>query len=96
MSAVCYRYDGMFDGFLTCVFESYVNKELPAEFLLLDDPALTLWPERVVETHPAHAKRVREGLGKKTSAQFRTQMERAYLTCLPDRDMILYRLIRRG
>ncbi len=96
MEQVCYRYDGTFEGFLTCVFESYVNKEPPAEFLLLDDPALTLWPERVVETHPAHAERVREGLGKKTSAQFRTQMERAYLTCLPDRDMILYRLIRRG
>ena len=96
MPEVCYRYDGTFAGFLTCIFESYVNNEPPAEFLLLDDPALTLWPERVVETHPAHAKRVWEGLGKKTSAEFRARVERAYLTCLEDRDMILYRLIRRG
>lgn len=96
MSAVCYRYDGTFDGFLTCIFESYVNKEPPAEFLLDDDPTVTLWEEREVTTHPAHARRVYERLGKKTSPAFRTQMERAYLTCLPDRDMILYRLIRRG
>ena len=96
MPEVCYRYDGTFEGFLTCIFESYVNKEPPAEFLFFHDPALTLWEERPVTTHPAHAKRVYEGLGKKTSPMFRTQMERAYLTCLEDRDMILYRLIRRG
>ena len=96
LTEVCYRYDGTFAGFLTCIFESYVNKEPPAEFLLLDDSTMTLWPERAVNTHPAHAKRVWEGLGKKTSAEFRARMERAYLTCLEDRDMILYRLIRRG
>ena len=26
---VVYRYDGSFDGFLCCVFESYVRRELP-------------------------------------------------------------------
>lgn len=96
MEPVCYRYDGTFEGFLTCVFESYVNKETPAAFLLLDDPNLTLWPEREVDTCPDHARRVYEGLGKKASPAFRTQMERAHLTCLEDRDMVLYRLIRRG
>lgn len=29
---VIYRYDGSFEGFLCCVFDSYVNKEFPAEF----------------------------------------------------------------
>lgn len=27
-----YRYDGSFEGFLCCVFESYVNKEPPPPF----------------------------------------------------------------
>jgi len=96
LEQVCYRYDGTFSGFLTCVFESYVNHEPPAEFLTLDDPAATLWPEREVVTDEPHARRVYEGLGKKTSPQFRRQMERAFLTCLPHRELILYGLIRRG
>lgn len=29
---VVYRYDGSFEGFLCCVFDSYVNRERPFEF----------------------------------------------------------------
>ena len=96
MEQVCYRYDGTFEGFLTCVFESYVHHEPPAAFFTPEQHEMTLWPEREVVTHPDHARRVYEGLGKKTSPLFRHQMERAYLTPLSDRDMILYILIRRG
>jgi len=96
LEQVCYRYDGTFEGFLTCIFENYVNKEPPAAFLTFADQEVTLWPEREVETDRGHARRVYEGLGRKTSKLFCRQMERAFLTCLPDRDMVLYGLIRRG
>ena len=29
---VSYRYDGSCAGFLTCVYEAYVNREAPADF----------------------------------------------------------------
>ena len=29
---VIYRYDGSFEGFLCCVFDSYVHKEFPISF----------------------------------------------------------------
>ena len=29
---VVFQYDGSFDGFLCCVFESYVHKEFPIAF----------------------------------------------------------------
>lgn len=29
---IIYRYDGTFEGFLSCVFDSYVNREYPAQF----------------------------------------------------------------
>ena len=32
MTEMIYEYDGSFEGFLCCVFDSYVNKEFPAEF----------------------------------------------------------------
>ena len=32
MKEIIYRYDGTFEGFLSCVFDSYVNKEYPTAF----------------------------------------------------------------
>ena len=32
MPSVIFRYDGSFEGFLCCVFDSYVYKEYPAQF----------------------------------------------------------------
>ena len=28
---VAYRYDGSFEGFLCCIFESYTKREVPAQ-----------------------------------------------------------------
>ena len=63
---------------------------------LLPEDGPTLWQEREVVTDPARARRVYEGLARKTTPRFRHLMERAYLTCLPSRDLDLYTLIRRG
>lgn len=95
LEQVCYRYDGEFMGFLTCVFESYVHKEPPAAFLTFRDETVTLWSEREVATHEPHALRVYKALGEKGGNLFRHRMERAFLTCLPDKELILYGLIRR-
>ena len=91
---VCYRYDGSFAGFLTCVFESYAHHEPPVDFRLWDDEA-TLWEERTVTTDRAKAERVYARL-KKISPQFQNIIARGFLTCLPQRELALYSLIRRG
>jgi len=93
---VCYRYDGSFAGFLSCVFESYVNHEEPAGFLTGEDGEQLLWPERPVETSRAHAARVYRALEGRMSWQFQHIVEKGFLTCLPEREMALYALIRRG
>ena len=33
-----YLYDGSYAGFLTCIYESYVRKELPVSFSTPEDP----------------------------------------------------------
>ena len=43
---VSYRYDGSFAGFLTCVYEAYVNREAPADFRPEGCPLCSLYPER--------------------------------------------------
>ena len=92
---VCYRYDGSLEGFLTCIFESYAHREEAAAFVGPED-GLTLWQEREVVSQPDKARRVWEGLGKKTSPLFRAMIARGFLTCLPQRELLLYGLIRRG
>ena len=62
---VCCRYDGTFAGFLCCVFDCYVGREEPVEFLTLEDGRLSLYPERTVPTRREDALRVYRSLAVK-------------------------------
>ena len=64
---VAYTYDGSFNGFLTCVYESYVHRERAAAFSAPGQAQLSLYPERPVDTHPDHARRVRLSLPPRPS-----------------------------
>lgn len=55
---VTYCYDGSFEGFLCCIFESYRNKEVPTAICCDEDFAPTLFAVRSVATDPDHARRV--------------------------------------
>ena len=93
---VCYRYDGTYSGFLSCVFESYVSQEEPAEFLIQDDLRLSLYPERVVYSRDANARRVYRSLADKFGGEGRRLVTHGFLTCLEDREVWLWRFIRLG
>lgn len=93
---VCYEYDGTFAGFLTCVFESYADKEEPVCFLTPEDRRYTLWPTRWVETERALAERVWTGIRNKISPAAAELVRRGFLTCLPEREVRLWQFIRYG
>ena len=93
---VSYQYDGSFAGFLTCVFESYVNHEEPVEFRLPDDPCCSLYPLRAVASDRDHARRVYRSLSAKFGGAGQKLVARGFLTCLPDRELWLWRLIQKG
>ena len=94
MTEMIYEYDGSFEGFLCCVFESYAQKEVLTAIVGGEDPAITLFPVRTVETDPAHAARVLRRIAK-CSPEALDLLRRGFLTCLPDREMHLYRMVRR-
>lgn len=89
---VIYYYDGSFDGFLSCVFDSYANKEVPAGFCSGEDAVFTLFDSRTVPTDPARAGRV---LRKVTacSPEAAVLLRRGFLTCLPEKELHLFRLV---
>ena len=42
-----YEYDDSYEGFLCCIYESYVNKEFPIAFFSNEEfSVLTLYPVR--------------------------------------------------
>ncbi len=93
---VCLCYDGTFAGFLTCVFESYVNHEEPVEFQPLEHACASFYPQRVVTSHRAHAGRVYRSLSVKLGGAGQELVERGFLTCLPEKELWLWRLIQLG
>ena len=62
---VVFQYDGSFDGFLCCVFESYVHKEFPIAFYS-DEECFSLYSVRSILTVPEHARRVYRGIFKRS------------------------------
>lgn len=94
MTEMIYEYDGSFEGFLCCIFESYAQKEVLTAIVSGEDPAITFFPVRAIQTDPAHAARVLRKVAK-CSPQALDLLRRGFLTCLPEKEMHLYRMVRR-
>ena len=52
-----YRYDGTFQGFLCCIFESYSRKEIPAAVCAPDRGQISFYDSCEIVTDPARAQR---------------------------------------
>ena len=90
-----YRYDGSFAGFLTCVWDALEGGAEPAAFLLPDDGA-TLWELREPAADREQAKQLYTALARRISPAFQDLIARGFLTCLPQKELDLFTLIRRG
>lgn len=93
MSDVIYQYDGTLEGFLCCVYESYVHRETPAAFCCDEDP-LSLYDVRTVITQPEHSRRVSRGIAARSEKALMV-VRRGFLTCMEEKELRLYALIRR-
>ena len=92
MTDMVYYYDGSFEGFLCCVFESYANKEVLTAIYRDEDLVPTLFASRSIATDRDHANRVLRKIVK-CSPYTANLLQKCYLTCLPDREIHMYRLV---
>ena len=90
-----YRYDGTFAGFLTCAWDALESGMEPVEFLLPGGEA-SLWETREPATDQKRAKRLYAALARRVSPDFQKLIARGFLTCLPQKELDLLALIRRG
>ena len=94
MTDVVFLYDGSFEGFLCCIFDSYLYKEVPTAICCGEDFAPTLFPCRSVKTDRAHSDRVLRKICK-CSHYALELVRKGFLTCLPDKELALYRLVEK-
>ena len=91
-----YRYDGSFDGLLTCVFESYYRHEMPDAILSPDEEQTMLFEARRVETDYAKSERVLRGVISRISPEAADFIRMAHLSCVFDRDRRILAFLRLG
>ena len=92
MTEMVYTYDGSFEGFLCCIFDSYVNKEVLTAVCRDEDFVPTLFACRSIPTDREHANRVFRKIVK-CSPYTAELLQKGFLTCLPDKELHLYRLV---
>lgn len=92
-----YVYDGTFDGFLCCVFDAVMHKRFPVQIFREDDDELpALLPLHHIETDEQQAARVRRSIPEKISPEALYLVKRAFLTCLPQKEVHMLRFVLKG
>lgn len=90
---VIYTYDGSFDGFLCCVFESVYTGELPFTILCEEDAPLTLVDVRSIVTDPAKAERVRASIPSKISGRAMELVTTVFCSCLENKELRILKFL---
>lgn len=93
---VIYTYDGSFDGFLCCVFESVYSGELPFEILRKEDLPLALMEVRFIATDPAKAERVRASIPSKISGRALELVMTVFCSCLAKKELRILEFLLQG
>jgi len=93
---IVYRYDGSFDGFLCCVFESVYARELPIDIVCQEDALPTLYAVRSIPTDAGKAERVRASIPAKISDRALDLVMTVFCSCLAQKELRLLEFLLQG
>jgi probable DNA metabolism protein len=93
---IIYTYDGSFDGFLCCVFESVYSGMLPLDILREEDAQPALMEERFIVTDPVKAARVYASIPQKISPRALELLKTVFCSCLAQKELRLLEFLLRG
>ena len=92
-AAVVYLYDGSFEGFLCCVFESFAQHEIPFAVWTPERETATLYPFKDIATDHEKARRVFASFGRKLGAETEYLVTRDFLSGREDKELLLIRFL---
>lgn len=95
-SNIVYLYDGSLDGLLCCVFESYVNHEVPIDIINDDAPQLLLYQTKFIETDRKKADRIYTSILTKIGKNAEYLIKIGFLCSIKEKPLIIYNFIRLG
>ncbi len=91
-----YAYDGSFEGLMCCIFESYAKKEIPSVIRPPDIQQTLFDTAKWIETDEHKADRVYNSIPLKISSQAQELVKLGFLTCVPNKELLIYRFLRLG
>ena len=91
-----YIYDGTFEGFLCCIYASYVRREVPMHIYVEEGLPLLGETATWIATNWQQAQSVYVSLSKKIGMEAQDIVKEVFLTHLPNKEMLLFRYIRLG
>jgi probable DNA metabolism protein len=95
-SDVIYRYDGSFEGLMCCVFESYAARQTPVDIIGPQDGQIRLLEQKEIVFDAERCGRVLRSIPERIGAPALDLVRRAYLSCLPQKELHILRFLRLG
>ena len=93
---VTYLYDGGLAGFFTCVYESVYSRQLPTAIEVEAEAQPNLLMQKRIVTDLQKAQRVRASIPAKVSSRGLELIETVFLSCLPQKEVLLLRFLLRA
>lgn len=93
---IVYRYDGSFEGFLCCVFESFRTRELPAAIECEDTAQETLFRVKHIKTDVKQAQRVRASFAQKISKEAEDLIKKVFVSCAGEKELQILQFLNLG
>ncbi|MBO4473427.1 MAG: DUF4130 domain-containing protein [Clostridiales bacterium] len=91
-----YIFDGTFEGFLCCIYASYVRREVPMHIYVEEGLPLLGETATWITTNWQQAQSVYVSLSKKIGIEAQDIVKEVFLTHQPNKEMLLFRYIRLG
>lgn len=91
-----YSYDGTFEGFLCCAFESFTRREIPSDILSHKDIQPGLFEQFHIATDMKKADRVKRSIPREMGDGALYFLENALFTCLEHKELLMLEFMRLG
>ncbi len=93
---VIYVYDGSYEGFLCCVYESVYEREMPMDICAADELQPTLFRLREIEHNEIKARKVIASIPKKIGPDAASLAWNTFLSCAPHRELTILNFLLFG
>lgn len=95
-SDVVYCFDGSFDGLMCCVYECFLQKELPCAVITECETQNLLFDTKTIETNYEISKRAETAISSKISFKALNFVKKGFMSCEKNKDLLIVKFLLLG